>query len=185
MSCDHRNTMEIPEPAISLSNMGSNWEYLGFSHKKEKKKEKNVEFDRYVTCIYCGPSVKTNRCKTSIRSEDPGRICSVFVFVWSANTPQFEPCGWRCHYTGQYKRSGSSLVYLWLWCNLTMMYSNKPENKSWRPSMKYEWLNRAYGAKQLICWFQIFTFHTLICLYYLHIMFDRFWNTFKDKNKNK
>ena len=119
--CTDRNVffIDIHQRYQNLCHLYSGMEKLGslgFSHNQNNCGSTGGS-GAYVTCIYPGPSVKINTCKTlhgTQRSWAHLFLC-VFLRVWSAKTrrPQFEPHGWRHHYTRWHRRSGISGVYLW------------------------------------------------------------------------
>ena len=109
----HRYTTEIPEPAIFLSgHVAQIGGLLIFSCNQNNRGSSSA----YVTCIYCRWSVKINMCKTPhcMWRSWMHLFCICFCICNQQNPqePQFEPHGWWRHYTGQYMRSGISLVYL-------------------------------------------------------------------------
>ena len=110
---NHRYTMEIPEPgcAIFILAWDSNWGSLGFPLIKITCGSSGV----YVACIYCGLSVKISVKTLHGARRWRGRQ--------KPEDPQFEPLGWRCHYTGWYTRPGISLVYL---CATVLEYKMCP-----------------------------------------------------------
>ena len=90
--------------------------------------------DAYVTCMYCGLSVKTNRRKTPHGT--PRLWTHLFcvyscVYCWQkGKDPHIEPHGWRCHYTGWYMGSllyiCGSMPHLWLSCCVLIQHSYTP-----------------------------------------------------------
>ena len=67
--------------------------------------------------MYCGLSMKQSHSKSHAVCEDCERICFVFAFAcgWQKpEDPQIVPHGWRRQYTGQYRESGISPLYLWI-----------------------------------------------------------------------
>ena len=106
--------------AIFIPTLSSNCGYSEFSCNQNNCSWPGA----YVTCIYCGLSVKKNTRKLP-HSTWRSRICFAFVFSCGPQKPeypQFEPHGWRRHYTGRCTRSGISLVYLWLRYSLVWGY---------------------------------------------------------------
>ena len=101
----HRYTKEIREPALVLFQHGVQ---IGGLQVFPLIKITVA----HVTCIFCGLCVKINTSKTWFKCrtarEDRGRIFACVVGK-NLKTPQFEPHGWRRHYTGWYTRSG---IYL-------------------------------------------------------------------------
>ena len=80
----HRYTREIPEPAPFLSEHGAQ-----------------------IGGVRVFPVIK-------ITMDRQMHIVDAFVFACIVSKdPKFEPHDWQRHYTGQYTRSGISLVYLW------------------------------------------------------------------------
>ena len=91
--------------------MGLNLVVFGFSRKWNNCGLPGA----YVTCMYCDLSVKTNRHKTpyGVRRSWTHIVNAfalhLFFSVWSAKSED----GWGHHYTGWYRRSEISGVYLW------------------------------------------------------------------------
>ena len=101
------------EPAPFLIPVwGSNWGYSGFTGNQNNRGSSGA----YVTCIYCSPSFKINTRQNAhclLRSWTH-LICVCFCVCGRLKPKysQFEPYGWRSHYTRQFSRSGISLVCL-------------------------------------------------------------------------
>ena len=103
---------------IFIKAWGSKWGSSGFSCNVNNRGSTGV----YVTCIYCGISMKLsvmiNRRKTPHGERRSWTfVLCLFLRMWLKKPEdlQFEPYGGRRHCMGQYTRSGISLVYLWKW----------------------------------------------------------------------
>ena len=108
----HRYTWEVPNLRHLDFSMGSYWGSSDFSCNQNNRGSSGA----YVTCIYCGLSVKINMRKTLHGAQRSCTHLYLFLCMWTAKTqrpPQFEPHGWRRRYTGRYRRSVISRVYLW------------------------------------------------------------------------
>ena len=104
--------------AIFIPAWGSNWGSWSFSHNQNNCGSSGV----YVTCIYCSLEVKVkHKWNAAQCTKIVGTLVLRWIFAWSAKPEdlQFEPNGWRHHYTGRYTRSEISLVYLWKYQTLT------------------------------------------------------------------
>ena len=108
--------------AILIPAWGSNWGSLGFSRNQNNRGSSGA----YVTCMYCGLSVKTITRKKphGARRSWTHLLCVCFCVCGrqKPEDPKIEPHGWRCHYTGRHSRSGISgqgsnyfLLHLVLW----------------------------------------------------------------------
>ena len=99
--------------AIFIQAWGSNWGSAGFSRNQNNFGSSGA----YVTCIYCGLRVTINTCKTPHGAQRPWThfyyVCFSVCGWQKPEDHQFEPHGWRRHYTGRYRGSGISRVYLW------------------------------------------------------------------------
>ena len=71
----------------------------------------------YVTCIYCSLSVKINMPKTPHGAQRSWThlycVCFCVCGRQKPEDSQCEPRGWQRYYTGRYRRSGISCIYLW------------------------------------------------------------------------
>ena len=109
----HRCTWEIPEPAPSLFQHGAQiGGSLGFSRNQNNRGLSGG----YVTCIYCGLSVKMNMCKMLHGAQRSWMhlYCIICFCVVAKNpkTPIWTP--WlTTPLNGWYRRSEISSVYLW------------------------------------------------------------------------
>ena len=106
------------------SGMGLKLGVFGFSRNQNNRSLSSS----YVTCIYCGLSVKINTRKMP---HDVNRLwvylfALIFACVVGKNpkTPQFEPHGRRRYYTERYRRSGISRIYLWLYLKISNTLKN-------------------------------------------------------------
>ena len=95
---------------------GSNWGSSGFSRNQDNRGTSGA----YVTCIYCGLSVKINthiECRMAQRSwAHLFCVCFCACDRQKPEDPKFEPHGWRRHNTGRYRRSGIFHIYLCRQC---------------------------------------------------------------------
>ena len=148
--------------------MGLNWRSLGFSHNQNDRGSSGV----YIICIYCGLSMKINTRKMphSMQRSWTHLYCVCFCVCGrqKPEDPQFEPHGWRCHYTGHYRRSGISRVYLWLlsinaW--LSKLYHVMPMKCPCYTHKLYMWYVHSVhviftGAHMVSCLKHAITWHT-------------------------
>ena len=96
--------------AIFILAWASNWGSSGFPRNQNKSGSSGA----YVTCIYRSLSMKVNTCKMLHGARRSWAHLFCVCGRPKPEDPQFEPHSWRRHYTGRYRRSGISRVYLWL-----------------------------------------------------------------------
>ena len=92
--------------------MGLKLGVFGFSRNQNN----GGSSDAYVTCLYCGLSVRTNMHKTWRGTCKSWTHFHGFFLVYSCMCSvqnKIEPYGRRGHFTGRYRRSGISRIYLW------------------------------------------------------------------------
>ena len=105
------------------SDMGLKMGSLGFFPSNHNNRDSS---GAYVTCIYCGLRVQKN---TRTMPHGTQRLWTLlFCVCFFAKTwrPPIWAHGWRRHYTGRYRRTGISHLYLWSVClslSLSFMFS--------------------------------------------------------------
>ena len=109
----HRCRGGIPDPAPSWSQHGAQFGGLWVFPVIKIIVVRQVR--KLIACT-AGWACKQSHAKSRAVCEDRERICFAFAFVCGRQKhedPQFEPHGWRRHYTGRYRESGISPLYLW------------------------------------------------------------------------
>ena len=111
LAYNHRYETQIPEPVPSYPGMGLQLGIFGFFPRSKK----------IVICqvrMCCGLSPKINRRETLhlARRTWTYFVCVCFLVCgWQKpKYPQLELPGWQCHYTGWYRGSEISFLYLCL-----------------------------------------------------------------------
>ena len=139
--------------AIFIPAWGSNLGFSGFSRNQNNRGSSGA----YVTCIYCDLSVKINTHKMphGVQRSWTHLLCIYFCVCGrqKPKDPQFERHGW-CHNTGQYSRSGISLVYVDRTEKQSITYTlqTKVKGKSWTHS----YLVMNWNAHHLLNNFKIY-----------------------------
>ena len=105
-SSTHRYRPEIPELTPSLSWHGAQ---IGGIRVFLKIKITTI----HQVCVCCGLRKKIYMPKMPYGSKIVGAFVSACVWSAKAKYPHFELHGWRRHYTGWYRSSGISFLYLW------------------------------------------------------------------------
>ena len=105
---NHRYTPEIREPAPSLPWHGA--QFRGLWAFFSRNQSNSSLSDAYViksTAVWMWRQKRYMACKVC------GCIGIEFALhAWKLEDPQTEPHGWQRHYTGRYRKSGISGVYL-------------------------------------------------------------------------